>query len=129
DRYKSSINGRVVVSGSGTTPKEMDVTAKGTLTDTTILGGRLPQLSFDAAVAGDTARVKATGAFSEIDPAVVGGKPEMKGTVAGTLDVDATVNGFSEGLTPENVEAGGRIDLQASTIGGLKIDRASIDAD
>src|SRR6185295_5720983 len=54
---------------------------------------------------------------------------QMKGIVGGTLEVDATVNGFSNGLTPENVQAAGKIDLQASTIGGLTIDRATIDAD
>ena len=51
DRYKSSINGHVVANGRGTTPEEMDVTASGTLTDTSILGGRIPQLAFDAALA------------------------------------------------------------------------------
>ena len=48
DRYKSAINGHIVASGRGTTPKEMDVTASGTLTDTSILGGTIPQLDFDA---------------------------------------------------------------------------------
>ena len=42
DRYKSAINGHIVANGSGTTPEEMDVTASGTLTDSSILGGRIP---------------------------------------------------------------------------------------
>ena len=53
----------------------------------------------------------------------------MEGVVAGTLDVDAALDSISHGVTVDSVEARGRIDLTASTIGGLTIERASIDAD
>ena len=52
----------------------MDLTANGTLTDTAILGGRIPQLAFDAALAQDTLHVKAVGTFAGFDPAVVSGE-------------------------------------------------------
>ncbi len=35
ERYRSSINGHVVAKGRGTDPQRLDVTANGTLTDTT----------------------------------------------------------------------------------------------
>jgi uncharacterized protein involved in outer membrane biogenesis len=132
DRYKSAINGHVIIngtSGSGTTPKEMNLTASGTLTDTAILGGTIPQMTFDAALAHDTAHVKANGAFAGFDPSVVSGKPAMKGSVAGVLDVDATLSGVSSGVTPESVEGTAKVSLQPSTIGGIAIDRATIDGD
>ncbi len=44
DRYKSSINGHVAATGRGTTPEAMDLTASGTLQDSSILGGAIPQL-------------------------------------------------------------------------------------
>jgi hypothetical protein len=129
DRFKSAIHGHIVANGSGTTPKEMNLTASGTLTDTAILGGTIPQMTFDAALAHDTAHVKANGGFAGFDPAVATAKPAMKGTVAGTLDVDATLSGVSSGVTPDSVEGTAKVDLQPSTIGGLAIDRAMIDAD
>ena len=129
DRYKTAINGHIVVSGSGTTPKEMDLTASGTLTDSAILGGRIPQLAFDAALAHDTAHVKASGSFAGFDPAVASGKPAMKGQVTGTLDVDATIAGVSSGVTADSVEGTAKVDLQPSTIGGMAIDRAALDGD
>jgi autotransporter translocation and assembly factor TamB len=127
ERYKSDINGHLVANGRGTTLQEMDVTASGSLTDSTILGGTIPQLTFDGGLARDTAHVKATGSFAGFDPAVVSGKTEMQGKVGGTLDVDATVAHVSTGVTPDSVEADARVALDASSIGGLEITRANLD--
>ena len=79
DRYKSVINGHLTANGRGTTLDAMDVTASGTLNDTPVFGGTIPQLTFDAAVANDTAHVKANGSFAGFDPAVASGRPEAKG--------------------------------------------------
>jgi autotransporter translocation and assembly factor TamB len=128
DRYKSSINGHLAATGRGTTPETMDLTASGTLQDSSILGGTIPQLAFDATLARDTAHVKADGSFSGFDPAVASGKSDLKGTVAGTVIVDATIAHVSSGVTPEDVQADGKVTLQPSTIGGLEIARASLDA-
>jgi hypothetical protein len=127
DRYRSAINGHIVAQGRGTTPKEIDLTASGTLTDSSILGGRIPQVAFDAAIARDTVHVKANGSFDDVDPAVVSGKPELKGTVAGTADLDATLTNISTGITPDSVQADAKVTLQPSTIGGLDVTRANVD--
>jgi translocation and assembly module TamB len=129
DRYKSTINGHVVADGRGTTPETMDVTANGTLTDTEILGGRIPQLTFDASMRNDTAHVKANGTFTGFDPAVIAQKPEVKGTVGGTVDVDATIASVSAGVTPDSVDARVNATLEPSSIGGLEITRAAVDGD
>ena len=71
DRYKSAINGHIVANGRGTTPKEMDVTASGTLTDSSILGGRIPQLDFRRDAWRTTPRTsRRPAAFAGFDPAV-----------------------------------------------------------
>lgn len=127
DRYKSAINGHITVNGRGTTPDTMDLTARGTLTDSSILGGTIPQLDFSAVVARDTAHVKAAGSFTGFDPAVATGKPEAKGSVAGTIDVDTTIARLSSGVAFDSVQADGKVTLQPSTIGGLEITRASLD--
>src|SRR5471030_1593576 len=64
DQYKSSVNGHIVAHGSGTDPATLDAAANGTLTSSSILGGTIPQLDFDVALAADTARVRATGSFA-----------------------------------------------------------------
>jgi autotransporter translocation and assembly factor TamB len=128
-RYRSDINGHVVASGRGTNPREMDVTASGTLSDTTVFGGRLPSLTFDAGLAADTARVTANGSFAGFDPAVLSGKPGAKGEVGGTLTVEATVAGVSSGVTLDSVEATAQATLEPSTIGGLHIESARLGGD
>jgi autotransporter translocation and assembly factor TamB len=127
ERYASSINGHLTASGRGTEPATLDLTASGTLNDTSILGGTIPQLTFDGGLTHDTAHVKAAGSFSGFDPAVATGKPEAKGHVAGTLDLDATVAHVSSGVTADSVQADGKVTLEPSAIGGLEITRASLD--
>jgi autotransporter translocation and assembly factor TamB len=129
DRYSSLLNGHATVSGRGTNRTTLDLTASGTLTDSTIARGRFPQLAFDTTLAGDTAHVKATGSFADVDPAVATGKPGMKGSAAGTLDVDATITGISSGVTLDNVEGTARLTLDPSTIGDLAITSGAVDAD
>jgi len=127
DRYKSTINGHIVADGRGTTLESMDLKANGTLDDASILGGRIPQLSFDTTLARDTLHVKAVGTFADVDPAVASGKPELAGTVAGSVDVDATVTNLSTGVTPDSVQADAHIALQPSRIGSLDITRGNLE--
>jgi TamB, inner membrane protein subunit of TAM complex len=127
DRYKSTINGHIVADGHGTTPQSMDLTASGTLEDSSILGGRIPQLSFDTTLARDTLHVKAVGTLADVDPAAASGKPELAGTVDGSVDVDATVTNISTGVTPDSVQADATIALQPSRIGTLDITRGNLE--
>jgi autotransporter translocation and assembly factor TamB len=129
ERYRSRLNADVTATGNGTDPKALDITAKGTLTDSSILDGRLPSLSFDVAFADDEARVRAAGSFEDFDPAVLSGRAAAKGSITGALDVDATIAMVSAGLAPERIRASGTASLDRSTIGGVAIDRASLDAD
>ena len=127
DKYRSTINAHLIANGSGTTPKEMNLTARGSFTDTTLMGGTIPQLDFDATLADDTAHVKANGRFADVDPAVASAKKELAGKVGGTLNVDATVANVSTGVTPDSVEADAKATLDPSTIGGLELTSANLD--
>ena len=132
ERYKSVVNGQIVVSGSGRTPLEpveMVLAANGTLRDTAIMGGLIPQLAFDVTLQHDTAELKATGAFAGFDPAVVSRKPAIKGTIGGTIDVDATVTDVSKGVTPDSVRATVRALVAPSSVGGVEISAATVDGD
>jgi autotransporter translocation and assembly factor TamB len=129
DRYKSDVNAHLIANGRGTKPESMDVTANGELTETSILGGTISQLSFEGGVADDTVHAKANGTLSGFDPALVSGRPTLKGTVGGTVDVDATIDHVSRGISPDGVQATAKVNLEPSTIAGLDISRASVDGD
>lgn len=128
-RYASRINAHITARGTGTTLKDLAVTASGALSDSDLLGGNLPQLTFDAVVADETARVTAQGSFADLNPSIASGKPVMDGKVAGTLDVDAQVAHLSTGVTPDTVEGTVRLTLAPSIVGGLNIDAGALDAD
>ena len=129
ERYRSTINARVKAEGEGTDPKTLQLTANGEVFESTLVGGTIPQLSFDATVADDAARVKAVGAFAAFDPSVVSGRTDLKGNVGGTIDAEATIANLSSGVTAEGVEGTARMTLQPSTVGDVQITKASLDGD
>jgi autotransporter translocation and assembly factor TamB len=128
-RYASTLNGRIAADGRGTRLEALTLTAKGELHDSSILGGSIPNLTFAADAANDRAHLTASGRFTGFDPAVVSGKPQLKGTVGGMLDADATIAGLAGGVTADNVEGTVRLALEPSNVGGLAIERAGLDAD
>ena len=128
-RYQSNINARLTASGSGRTPPEMTVEASGALTDTTVMGGRIPRLDFSMNVAQGNAHLIAYGSFSGFDPSIVSGDQRVRGSVAGDMNVDATVSNFMNGATWDSIDATAQVDLDPSTVGGLEITSANLDAD
>jgi autotransporter translocation and assembly factor TamB len=129
DRYRSSISGHIAATGEGTKPEAMRLRANATLAESSIFGGRIPRLTFDASLADNTARVKANGELAGFDPAAISAGPALKGEVGGDVDVDATFTGISDGVSPDSVQATAKIRLEPSMIGELAIDSANIDAD
>jgi autotransporter translocation and assembly factor TamB len=127
-RYQSQINARVTANGSGTTLAELTLDARGALIDTTLMGARIPELDFNADVARGNAHLTAYGSFSGFDPAVASGNDRTHGTLAGDVNVDATVSSVANGVTPDSIEATVQLDLDPSTVGGLEIASANLDA-
>ena len=125
-RYKSALNGHVVVKG-GDTAAGPEITATAMLDGSSLASGRIDNLTLDATLAADTLHVTASGAFADVDPGAMSGKPAAAGKVAGTLDVEATATGVSRGLSIDSVQAAGRVGLGRSTIGDLSIDSAEVD--
>jgi autotransporter translocation and assembly factor TamB len=128
-RYESNINAHIAAKGRGTTLNTIDVTANGELTDSTVLGGKIPQVTFAADISNDRAHVTADGEIADFDPSVASGRADTKGAVSGTFDVDATVDGVSKGATVDNTEATVRATLSPSKVGDLEITWANVDAD
>ncbi len=127
EQYRSRLNLRLQAEGSGTELAVLDLRAAGEMSDSTIMGSRIPALSFTATVADDAAHVTASGQMAEVNPATVSGNQQIAGDVAGALDVDVTVSGLSGGVTADTITGAGRLTLAPSTVGGLAIERASAD--
>jgi translocation and assembly module TamB len=92
------------------------------------MGGRLPDLGFQAQLANGALKAHADGSFENFDPARVAARPQLAGTVTGTINADVSVADLSAPLTPEAITGAGQIALSNSTVGGLQIESATIEA-
>ncbi|HXG56655.1 MAG TPA: translocation/assembly module TamB domain-containing protein [Vicinamibacterales bacterium] len=136
--YASNLNGTINATGSwpravaarrgrDTSATKMTLDATGMLKNSEIMGGRLPELEFEAHLANGALAAKVNGRFEDFDPARLLSRPEAKGNVTGTVTADFTIANVDAPLTPASVTAAGQLALVPSTIGGLKIDSASVD--
>jgi autotransporter translocation and assembly factor TamB len=101
--------------------------ASGMLKNSEIMGGRLPELGYEVHVANDALSGKANGQFEHFDPARLLLRPELQGDVTGSVDADFAIASLSQPVTPESITGGGKLTLTPSTVGGLRIDAASVD--
>ena len=105
----------------------MTLDASGTLTDSEFLGGRLPDLRYDAHLAQDTLTGRADGRFEGFNPARLLGRKELDGKITGTVNANYAIRNISAPITVDAVTADGTLALTQSTIGGLKIDSAAVE--
>jgi autotransporter translocation and assembly factor TamB len=126
--YASRINSRFEVAASGTRLDTMTLDAAGTLTDSSMMGGRLPELNFETHIAAGGLKLRADGRFEDFDPARLSGRKEIAGRVSGTVNATAEIARLSSPITPDAVTANGSVTLSQSTVGGLDIQNATVDA-
>jgi translocation and assembly module TamB len=141
--YDSRINGSFDVSGSlprtasrgrrgvEDTPSSaistIKLDASGTLTDSIVMGGKLPELNFDAHLDRGGLTGSTKGAFDGFNPGQLANRPALDGSVTGTIDAHFSVRDVSAPITPDATTADGRATLTSSAIGGLKIDSAELE--
>ena len=141
--YDSRINGSFDVSGSlprtsagrsataglrsASSLAALKLDATGKVTDSEFMGGRLPELAFDAHLDRGALTGRADGRFENFNPANISGRKELDGKITGTVNANVAIRDVAAPITPDAVTADGRATLAASTIGGLRIDSAEVD--
>ena len=106
---------------------EMTLDATGTLRDSTIMGGTLPQLGFEAHLAKGALTARADGRFEHFNPGSLANRKELEGDVTGTVKVNAQIADLTAPVTADTINANGTVTLEQSTVGGLRIDAANVD--
>ncbi|HKC54504.1 MAG TPA: translocation/assembly module TamB domain-containing protein, partial [Vicinamibacterales bacterium] len=127
EKYQSRITGDFDVKGSGGGQYPLTLDASGTLADSEMLRATTPRLQFSTNLAGGDAHIVANGEFNGLDPSIVSGDTRVAGRVNAAVDVNVTLRGYANGVTPESIDATGRVDMSRSTIGGIDIDTAVVD--
>ena len=126
-RLAGRLNGTFALEGRGDTLETLALNAKGVLTDSTIFGGTLPSMTYAATILNRRLTLDADGSFRGFDGAVVTGYPAHKGLLNGTVKGRIEVLDLAKDLAIDGVAFDGIASLDASTIGGLRIDRATLD--
>ena len=90
-RFAGAVNGNFDVSGEQRGRAGLLVGATGTLTDTTVLGGRLPEMAFDATLDGPRLDLTTKGQIEGFDLAALTGSPSVTGTLTGLVDARVTL--------------------------------------
>ncbi|HVZ20389.1 MAG TPA: translocation/assembly module TamB domain-containing protein, partial [Vicinamibacterales bacterium] len=128
-RYETSLNGHVMAKVDGTALQTMTIDASGSLRDSSLFGGRVPDLHFTAALARDALHVTAKGQLTNVNPGAAAGKRSLDGKVSGTVDANLTLHDLSKGIDPNSIDATVTAELGPSAIGRASIEHASIDGD
>ena len=74
----------------------MTLDASGTLKNSEILGGRLPELGYEAHIANGTLSAKVDGQVEGFDPARVFERPGFEGAITGTVNAAITIANLGE---------------------------------
>ena len=127
ERYRSAVNGTFDVSGSGGGSYPLTIDVTGTLVDSRIFGATFPRMDVTTSLSDGDVRVRTTGSFSGLDPAIVTDDERASGMLAGSVDAETTIRGYASGVTPESIDVAGRVELAGSMIGMLAIDSALVD--
>ena len=107
--------------------RDITVDARGTLRDSTIMGGRLPQLTYETHLANNALSVTADGRFESFNPATLANRQALDGEINGTLKGSFQIADVSAPMTPAAITADATVALEKSSIGGLAIDTARVE--
>lgn len=128
ERFESDVNARFDLRGRGTGAETLTLKATGQLTDSALLGGRVPALNFETSLAQGSLHVRAKGELAGFDPAALSGRPELEGILAARVDVDMTIPGVTGAIDLADMSGTARVDLAAGTVGTLRIEGGVVDA-
>ena len=68
------------------------------------------------------------GSFEGLDPSRLSGRPQLEGTVNGTLDANVQIADVTAPITVDAVSGDGSIHLSKSSVGGFNLDQADLQA-
>ena len=124
--YQSRITGTFDVRGAGTTLESMSLDATGTLAAASILDARLSNVAFESHLQHAALDTTVKGAFEGLNPARIAKQDRLEGSVTGTVDANFRIADLTAPMTSESIDANGRVTLEASRIGDLRIEAADV---
>jgi autotransporter translocation and assembly factor TamB len=126
ERFAGVVNGSFDVDGDQRGRNGLRLGARGTLRDTTVLGGRLPEVAYDATLDGRRLDVTSKGRVEGFDLAALSGSPSLTGTLTGDIDTRVTLSDTSR-VTLETIGVSGTVMLEQPTLLKVPFERVTAD--
>ena len=126
ERFAGVVNGSFIVDGDQRGRDGLRLGATGTLRDTTVLGGRLPEVAYEATLDGRRLDVASKGRVEGFDLAALSGMPALTGTLTGDVDTRVTLNDTSR-VSVETIGVSGTVVLEQPTLLDVPFERVTAD--
>ena len=127
DDYASSFSGQLAVDGSGSSLDTLTLDASAQLEPSTAFAATLGPADLTARIENRTLTASYRGTAGGFKAERLTGRDDLAGTVAGMVDIQATLSGLGDPFDLGRVTARGTLTLDPSTIGPLAIDTARIE--
>jgi autotransporter translocation and assembly factor TamB len=128
-RYAGTIAGQFRVDGTGGSSETLAISAEGRFSRAELFRGTVTDADASLELSGGSLRSTFSGRLAGIDPSVAFGDPRFGASLTGTADVQTTVRDLLIRMpTLADYEVTGRMMLDASTVRGVHLDAAAIDA-
>jgi uncharacterized protein involved in outer membrane biogenesis len=127
DDYASSFTGQLAVEGSGSTLDTLALNATAQLEPSTAFAATLGPADVTARIEGRTLTGSYRGTAGGFNAERLTGRRDLAGTVAGMVDVQATLTRLGDPFDLGRLAARGSVVLEPSTIGPLVIDVARME--
>ena len=127
DDYASNYTGQLTVDGSGSTLDTLALDASARLEPSTAFMAMLGPADVTAKIANRTLTASYRGTAGGLDVARLTGRGDLAGTVAGMVDLQATLTNLGDPFDLGRLSARGSVVMDPSTIGPLAIDVARVE--
>ncbi|MGH9160609.1 MAG: hypothetical protein ACRD2X_11590, partial [Vicinamibacteraceae bacterium] len=121
DRFESRLGGQFDVKGTVAPDTPAIVSGSGRMVDSTVMGGRLPELRFKANMGDNALEVEAAGRFADYDLETLFDVERVTSRLTGSADVRLWFPDVSAPFTPEYFDVSGLVALNDSEIAGLAV--------
>jgi autotransporter translocation and assembly factor TamB len=128
-RFRTRLAGDVTVNVRGSDLEKMELEAEGSLRDSSLFSGNVPNLSFVASLRDNSLAVTARGDIDKVDLAVATDNPELTSSLTGSIYGHLRLADLSRGVTVDSIDVNGTVDLAPSTFGRFVIDHATFTGD
>jgi TamB, inner membrane protein subunit of TAM complex len=125
-RFDGAITGAFSVDASGRSIRDLELSAKGELEKSTLLGAEFPHMTVGATISGGRLDADVKGDFASLEPEFVSGVARLEGVANGQIEGRATIADLARDITIDAVSFDGRVDLTSSRIADIELTSAKV---